>query len=62
MVLPIPVTGDMVYHEAGHTAMFTHYNIPIEYVSVRPDPVNHYAGMVVPAINEPTAGNSTFAV
>jgi hypothetical protein len=52
----VDIGQEDVYHEAGHTAMFCYYKIPIQYVSVRPDLVNGYAGMVVPAVNEPTEG------
>jgi hypothetical protein len=54
--MTIPITGEKVWHEAGHTVMFTCYGIPIQYVSVRPDLANSYAGMVVPAVNEPESG------
>lgn len=47
-----------VYHEAGHAAMFCYYNIPIQYVSVRPDLANGYAGMVVVAADEPSNGRA----
>jgi len=51
-----PIIGNMIFHEAGHTAMFTYYKIPIQSVSVRPDLAQGYGGMVLPAINEPEAG------
>jgi hypothetical protein len=46
----------MIFHEAGHTAMFAHYEIPIQSVSIRPDLAQGYGGMVRPAIEEPGAG------
>ena len=52
----VPIVGDMIFHEAGHTAMFAYYEIPIQSVSVRPDLAQGYGGMVRPAIEEPDAG------
>jgi hypothetical protein len=54
----VSIGQEDVYHEAGHAAMFCYYNIPIQYVSVRPDLVNGYAGMVVLAADEPTGGRA----
>lgn len=56
MTLPIPITGDTIYHEAGHTAMFVYYDIPIQHVSIRPDFANRYGGMVVLAQDPPQSG------
>jgi hypothetical protein len=54
----VSIGEEDVYHEAGHAAMFCYYNIPIQYVSVRPDLSNGYAGMVVLAADEPTGGRA----
>lgn len=54
----VSIGEEDVYHEAGHAAMFCYYNIPIQYVSVRPDLANGYAGMVVLAADEPTGGRA----
>jgi len=32
----VSIGEEDVYHEAGHAVMFCYYNIPIQYVSVRP--------------------------
>ena len=58
MTLPVSIGEEDCYHEAGHAAMFAYYGIPIEYVSVRPDLANRYAGMVKPAVEMPTTGKT----
>lgn len=36
------------YHEGGHSAMFWHYGIALEYVSIEPDLVHGYGGVTIP--------------
>jgi hypothetical protein len=36
------------YHEGGHAAMFWHYGIALEYVSIEPDLDRGYGGLTVP--------------
>lgn len=54
MIVPIQETS--VYHEAGHAAMFAHFGITIDYVSIRPDLVNGYGGVVKTAVEPPQSG------
>jgi hypothetical protein len=58
MTLSVSIGVEDCYHEAGHAAVFTYSGIPIEYVSVRPDLVNGYAGLVKPAIDTPATGRT----
>jgi hypothetical protein len=39
--------GD-AYHEGGHAAMFWHYGITLDHVSIEPDLVHNYGGVTVP--------------
>jgi len=36
------------YHEGGHAAMFWHYGIALDYVSIEPDLDHGYGGVTVP--------------
>lgn len=51
----VPIVGTIIFHEAGHAAMFTYYKIPIQSVSIRPELALGYGGMLRPAIDEPDA-------
>jgi hypothetical protein len=46
------------YHEGGHAAMFWHYSIPLDYVSVEPDLVHGYGGVTVPLPRSDITGRS----
>lgn len=58
MPLSIPIQESDCYHEAGHAAMFVYYDIPLEYVRIRPDLAAGYGGSVKVAIDPPTTGRS----
>jgi hypothetical protein len=45
--MTIYVDRSIAYHEGGHAAMLWHYGIPLEYVSIKPDPVHFRAGVTV---------------
>jgi hypothetical protein len=56
MVLSIRIQEADCYHEAGHAAMFVYYDIPLEYVRIRPDLAAGYGGSVKTAVAPPTMG------
>ena len=43
--MSIYIDRSIAYHEGGHAAMFWHYGIPLEYVSIKSDPVHFRAGV-----------------
>jgi hypothetical protein len=44
----INIHPDDPYHEGGHAAMYWHYGIPLDYVSVEPDLEHGYGGITKP--------------
>lgn len=54
----IYIDGADAYHEGGHSAMFWHYGIPLEYVSIEPDLVHGYGGVTIPAPRPEISGRT----
>ena len=45
-LLPEPVRRSAAYHEAGHTIAHLKFNVPFEYVTIKPDVFGEYNGCV----------------